>query len=101
MSTNGPEPTGWELMRSIESLKKSVDTWATSMVTQATLAIYEERQKERDARQDARIAQLESENTDQRKTKAQQWFAIGLAGLGFVSSIVTAVVVFNLNRGIT
>ncbi|WP_114587730.1 hypothetical protein [Microbacterium arborescens] len=100
MTTTGPEPTGWELMRSIESLKKSVDGWAASMVTQATLAIYEAAQKERDARQDARLAALEAENADNRKTKAQQWFAIGLAGLGFVSSVITAIIVFNLNRGV-
>lgn len=95
-----PEPGGWELMRSINSLRESVDKLAAGMVTQATLAIIQQAQKEKDDRQDARIKQLESENADARKVKAQQWFAIGLALLGMVGTIVTGVVLFNLNRGV-
>lgn len=95
-----PEPTGWELMRAIESLRKSVDSAVAGMVTQATLAIYQAAQKEKDDRQDARIKQLENDREADRKTKAQQWFAIGLSGLGVLGTIIAGVVVFNLNRGL-
>ena len=95
-----PEPSGWELMRAIESLRKSVDSAVAGMVTQATLAIYQQAQKEKDDRQDARIKQLEQDREQDRRSKAQQWFAIGLSGLGVIGTIIAGVVVFNLNRGV-
>ncbi|MBN9209365.1 MAG: hypothetical protein J0H96_11965 [Microbacterium ginsengisoli] len=94
-----PEPSGWELMRAINGLRESVNGLAAGMVTQATLAIYQSAQKQTDDRQDARIKQLENDLADARKTKAQQWFAIGLSGLGVLGTIVAGVIVFNLNRG--
>jgi hypothetical protein len=97
--TNEPEPNGWELMRSIRDLKTSVDNLATGMVTQATLAIYQGAQKETDDRQDARIKQLETDLAESRKTKAQQWFAIGLALLGVVGSVVAGVLIPVINGG--
>lgn len=87
-----PEPSGWELMRAIESLRKSVDSAVAGMVTQATLAIYQQAQKEKDDRQDARIKQLEADLTEQRKTKAQQWFAIALSIVGGVVSLGVALI---------
>ncbi|MCI2959557.1 hypothetical protein MN032_17875 [Agromyces atrinae] len=94
-----PEPNGWELMRSINALRDSVDKLAAGMVSQATLAIVTAAQKETDIRQDARIKQLETELSDARKTKAQQWFAIGLSLLGLVCTIVAGIVVFSINQG--
>lgn len=105
-----PEPNGWELMRSINALRESVDKLAAGMVTQATLAIYTAAQKETDARQDARLKQLETDRVEDRnkeearvaearKTKAQQWFAIGMAGLTGVIGIIGGVIVFSINQG--
>ncbi|ANJ26830.1 hypothetical protein [Agromyces aureus] len=95
-----PEPGGWELMRSINSLRESVDKLAAGMVTQGTLAIIQAAQKQTDDRQDARLKELETELAEARKTKAQQWFAIGLSILGIVGTIIAGVIVFNLNRGV-
>ena len=83
-------------MRSIDALRDSVDKLAAGMVTQATLAIYQAAQRDTDDRQDARIKQIEGELTEARKTRAQQWLSIGLAGLGVVGAVVAGVI----NRGI-
>ena len=98
-----PEPSGWELMRASNALRGSVDTAVAGMVTQATLAIYQTAQKEKDDRQDARLKQLEQDRDEQRKlreraesdarkTRAQQWFAIALAVLGGIVSIGVALI---------
>ncbi len=86
-------------MRAVNSLRDSVDKLAAGMVTQGTLAIIQASQKEKDDRQDARLRQLETELADARKTKAQQWFAIGLSILGIVGTIIAGVIIFNVNRG--
>lgn len=87
-----PEPSGWELMRAIESLRKSVDSAVAGMVTQATLAIYQQAQKDKDDRQDARIKQLEVDRDDERKKRAQQWFAIVLSLVGGAVSLGVALI---------
>ena len=83
--TSEPEPNGWELLRTLQELKKSVDGIASGMVTQA----------QHDAAT-ARISALEADQTEQRKTKAQQWFAIGLSFLGMVGTVVTGVILYSI-----
>lgn len=95
-----PEPTGWELMRAMRDLRASVDKVTAGMVTQALFAAYQQAQKETDDRQNARLRQLEDDRDAERKTKAQQWFAIGLSGLGVLGTIIAGVIVFNVNRGL-
>lgn len=95
-----PEPTGWELMRAMRDLRTSVDKVTAGMVSQALFAAHQQAQKETEERQNARIKQLEDDRDAERKTKAQQWFAIGLSGLGVLGTIIAGVVVFNLNRGV-
>lgn len=105
--TGEPEPTGYELMRAIQSLRQSFDTIATGMVTQATLAIYQQAQKEKDDRQDARIKAVEvaqerrredreREQAEARKTRSQQNFAITMAAitaaLGLGSALILRLV---------
>lgn len=87
-----PEPSGWELMRAIESLRKSVDSAVAGMVTQATLQMYQQSQKEKDDRQDARLRQLETSQEEQRKERARQWFAIVMAIVSGVVSLGVALV---------
>lgn len=96
--TNEPEPNGWELMRSIKELKESVDKMATGMVTQTLFALYQQGQTDKDAEKDKRIGALETELTNQRKTKAQQWFGIGLAILTGAGGLVTALVIWGLSK---
>ena len=93
-----PEPNGWELMRSINALRESVDKLAAGMVTQATLAIYTQAQKDTDARQDARLKELESAVEESRKTKAQQWFGIGSSIFAAVLALGVGLVI-NFTRG--
>lgn len=88
-----------------------LDGLARDMVTSAMLAQVTSNQKERDDRQDARIRALEEkadeserENRriaeEQRKTKAQQFFSIGLAAFGVVGSIISAIVVWSVTSGV-
>lgn len=88
-----------------------LDGLARDMVTSAMLAQVTSNQKERDDRQDARIRALEEkvdeserENRriaeEQRKTKAQQFFSIGLAAFGVVGSIISAIVVMSITSGV-
>lgn len=88
-----------------------LDNLAAQMVTQAMLAQVQANQKERDDRQDARLRDLEQRDDDrekesrriveeQRKSRAQQYFAIGLAALGAVLSIIGGVVVWTITSGL-
>ena len=91
-------PTTWELMRALTALRESVDKLAAGMVTQATLAIYTQAQKDTDARQDARLKELETAVEESRKTKAQQWFGIGSSIFAAVLALGVGLVI-NFTRG--
>lgn len=106
--TGEPEPTGYELMRAINSLRASFDTIATGMVTQATLAIWQQAQKEKDDRQDARLKAVEvaqdkrreereREQAETRKTRSQQNFAIVMSILAAALSLGAAFIL----KGVT
>lgn len=88
-----------------------LDNLAAQMVTQAMLAQVQANQKERDDRQDDRIRDLEKADADrqkearqiaeeQRKTRAQQFFSIGLAAFGAVASIIGGIVVWSVTSGL-
>lgn len=94
-----PEPSGWELMRAIRDVRTSVDKVAAGMVNQALFAAFQQAQKDTDDRQNARLKQLEDDRDAERKTKAQQWFAIGLAGLGVVGTIIGGLTLNALRGG--
>ena len=94
-----PEPSGWELMRAIRDLRTSVDKVAAGMVSQALFAATQQSQKDTDDRQNARIKQLEDDRESDRRTKAQQWFAIGLSGLGVVGTIIGGLILNAVKGG--
>ena len=88
-----------------------LDNLARDMVTSAMLAQVTSNQKERDDRQDSRIISLEQKLDDaekesrriaeeQRKARAQQFFAIGLAGFGIIATIISGVVVWSITSGL-
>lgn len=88
-----------------------LDNLAAQMVTQAMLAQVQSNQKERDDRQDARIRELEQADAEreresrrlaeeQRKTRAQQMFSIGLAAFGAVLSLIGGIVVWTVTAGL-
>ncbi len=93
------EPNGWELLRSIQDLKNSVDKVATGMVTQATFAIYQASQTKDQLDSNGRIKALETAREEDRKTKAQQWFGIGLAIVGAIGSLAVGLILAGLNHG--
>jgi hypothetical protein len=80
-----PEPNGWELLRGLKDLRESVDKLATGVVSQSLFATLVDR-----------VTALEREHTEQRKTRAQQWFAIGLSILGIAGTIIAGIVLYNL-----
>lgn len=94
-----PEPSGWELMRAMRELRASVDKVAAGMVSQALFAASQQAQKETDDRQNDRLKQLEDDREADRKTKAQQWFAIGLSGLGVVGTIIGGLILNAVKGG--
>lgn len=78
-----------------------LDVIAAQSVSSATFNQALVNQKERDDRQDARIKELEVENADLRKTKAQQWFAIGAAALTAVLAAIGGIVVWTATQGLS
>lgn len=92
-------------------LNGRLDGLARDMVTSALFSAYQVSQKGVDDRQDARLRELEEHEDDrekefrrmqeeQRKTKAQQFFAMGLAAFGAVLSIIGGVVVWTITQGL-
>ena len=88
-----------------------LDGLARDMVTSAMLAQVQANQKERDDRQDARIRSLEEADAErekearriaeeQRKTRAQQFFSIGLAGFSAVLALIGGIVVWTVTAGL-
>ncbi|WP_341935351.1 hypothetical protein MRBLWO14_000998 [Microbacterium sp. LWO14-1.2] len=88
-----------------------LDGLARDMVTSAMLAQVQANQKERDDRQDARLRTLETQNTERekearaneealRRTRAQQFFAIGLAAFGAILSVIGGIVVWTVTSGL-
>lgn len=105
----GQEPSGWELLRAIKGIETRFDTFTQNYVPLAVFSTLVERVKttegdidtERTAREravdaekqarEAGDAALRKEIDDQRKTKAQQWFSIGLLGVGAVITLLVSV----------
>jgi len=83
--TGEPEPTGWELLRGLHAVKESVDRIELGLVTQVQHAAAL-----------LRIDKLEVDMADQRKVKAQQWFAIGLSIFGVVGTIIGGLILNSL-----
>ncbi|WP_350351869.1 hypothetical protein ABS642_00710 [Microbacterium sp. A8/3-1] len=88
-----------------------LDNLAAQMVTQAMLSQVQANQKERDDRQDARLRELELADAErvrdagriaeeQRKAKAQQLFAIGLAGFGIVGTVISGIILWTVTAGL-
>jgi hypothetical protein len=80
-----PEPNGWELLRGLKDLRESVDKLAAGVVSQSLFATLVDR-----------VTTLEREHAEQRKTRAHQWFAIGLSILGIAGTIIAGIVLYNL-----
>lgn len=105
----GQEPNGWELLRAIKGIESRFDNFTQNYVPLAVFSTLVERVKvtegeidseranreraldtEKQARE-AGDAALRKEMDDQRKTKAQQWFSIGLLGVGAVITLLVSI----------
>lgn len=92
------EPNGWELLRAIKGIENRIDTFASTFVPLAVHNLLAERVKdlesevdsEKNARHDGDAA-LRKEMDDQRKTKAQQWFSIGLLLVGGIVTLAFSI----------
>lgn len=103
------EPNGWELLRAIRGIDTRLDNFTSNYVPLAVFATLVERvkdvesdldteraareasdQREKEARETGDAA-LRKEIDDQRKTKAQQWFGIGLLAVGGVITLLVSI----------
>lgn len=88
------EPGGWELMRAFERVEKRLDSFARDFVSTVVHNLLVERVKdiesdlaaERTAREKA-VAELKQAEAEQRKSRAQTWAAIGVAGVAALFAI--------------
>lgn len=112
LTAGGKDPTPWELMRGIErieralvnvvtlSMFKTLEARVNSMDLEAAKHREEARKDVSDARSSAsaQVAEVRKMIDDQAKVKAQQWFSIGLVGVGAVVGIFVAI--FRTSIGI-
>lgn len=92
------EPNGWELLRAVKGIETRLDNFASNFVPLAVFNLLAERVKEAEADAEAERkaraegdAALRKEIDDQRKTKAQQWFAVGLLAVGGVVTLLFSI----------
>lgn len=82
------EPGGWELMRAFQRVEKRLDDFARDFVSTAVHNLLVERVRdvegklaaERTAREKV-VAELKQSEQEQRRSRAQTWTAIGIAGV--------------------
>ena len=102
-----PEPNGWELLRSVKDVKDSVDKLAAGMVTQTMFQLYQASVSTQMAENRAaatkdqteaneKIKELQQDRDETRRTKAQQWFLVGLALVTALGSVVTQLILNGL-----
>ena len=87
MTEQGPEPTGWELMRRLDDLQRAIDKVGDRVVP---LGVYESDQRgnaERHARSEARLKLLEETGVEGEKLRRQTRLTVALA---IVSPILSA-----------
>lgn len=107
--TPGKEPGPWELFRGLERIEQRLTEFAAGYVPVAVFTTLVERVKDTEKDVEAetrhRISALEAESKariegdaalrkeidDQRKVKAQQWFSIGLLGVGAVITLLVSI----------
>jgi len=114
--TGEQEPNGWELLRAIRGIQENLTTFASNYVPLAVYQTLVERVQtvEKDAdtesaqrqaadskeKQEREVgdAALQKRIDDQQKTKAQQWFGIGLLAVG--GAITLLVSIFRQGLGL-
>lgn len=91
----GPEPTGWELMRGLVEVKAAVKDLGSGFVPLGVYAADAKGNDDRHERAESRLAELEKNAQEADKLKRNQRLTISLA---FAVPIVTFVANYILNR---
>ena len=93
----GREPSGWELLRAVQAINTRIDEISRGFVTVAVHNLLVERVRDveadiRDekASREKAVADLQQSAQEQRKSRAQTWTAIAVAGAGVAFGIFGA-----------
>lgn len=108
----GREPGGWELYRGIERVEKAIRDQSTAYVTQAVyqlevralrdgMAEVKAEQAALEQRQDAAAQAKVQQDEQLRRTKVQQWFAIGTVVLAGAITFIGNLIFSALQQGVT
>lgn len=89
----GPEPTGWELMRGLDEVKKSIEKIGERVVPLELYNADKQGNAERHQRAEARLTELEKGNVETDKLRRQQRLTISLAILAPILSAALALLV--------
>lgn len=93
----GPEPTGWELMRGLDSLKVSVDRLGGQVLPIGVYNADKTGVDDRFKRAEARLAELEKNATEGEKLRRSNRLAISLA---IASPIITFIIGYLTNHSV-
>lgn len=91
MTEQGPEPTGWELLRAINRIEKELAQIGEKVVSHAAYESDQRGNDERHSRTENRVKDLESTVAEADKLKRQQHLTIALA---ITSPLVAFVLTF-------
>ena len=90
----GQEPSGWELLRAVQHINSRLDAFVNGFVSSEVHALLVERVREieddvRDEKQarEQAVATMQKYDEDQRKSRAQTWTAIVVAGVAVVFGV--------------
>lgn len=88
------EPGGWELLRAVQQINARLDDFAKGFVSVAVHTLLAERVKEVEtdlaketAAREKAVGELKQAEQEQRKSRAQTWTAIGIAGVAAAFAI--------------
>lgn len=98
VDNNGPEPTGWELLRGLENLSKEVAKVGDRVVPLDVYNADKIGNSERHGRSEARIGSLEANGIEQDKLRRSQRLTISLAIVGPILSFALGYLSQVINR---
>lgn len=109
--TQGREPGGWELYRGIERVEKAIRDQSAAYVTQAVYQLevkalrdqqleLKAEQAALEQRQEAAAQAKVAQDEQLRRTKVQQWFAIGTVVLAGVITFIGNLIYDAIQQGV-
>lgn len=86
--TGEDEPNGYELMRGLNEVKRSIDDLKTGFVSQQLFVMYQQTQADQDKMRDSLIQKIETDIALSKRERARVWSAIGVAILTALAGVV-------------